>query len=55
MQVIKLYKALNERDFVTCWSRRWVSAPANPFPAGDYKSAGILQCPTESTLPFNKM
>lgn len=24
-------------------SRRWVSALINPFPAGDFKSTGILQ------------
>ena len=29
-----------ECDFVTCWSRRWVSALTNPFPAGDFKIGG---------------
>ena len=36
-------KTLYKCDFVSCRDSRWVSALINPFPAGDFLSAGILQ------------
>lgn len=39
MQKETLYKY----DFVTCESRRWVSALAFPFPTGVTSTVGILQ------------
>lgn len=38
-------------DFVTCASRRWVSALANPFPAA---MAGLLQCIRVASPDINK-
>lgn len=43
-----------ECDFVTCWSRRWVSALTNPFPAGDFEIGGYTAMSLRVNSPVYK-
>ena len=47
-------KAPHRCDFVTCWSRRWVSASINPFPAGEENFGGYTSIPDRVNSPFYK-